>query len=369
VTPFVGPEARRLLLWFGVALLLHVPLATPLWRALPRDLFRKPYTGEALTEIPIELAALNSAADEPAPAGKRAPATAAAEATEAPPAAAPRRNSALRASAPAGAAPRAPEPRARAPRMGALGDAPVAGEKAPVRLLIHLDRLRGHWLGERLAELLGESAALEGFFAASGLEPLEHFDRAMLAASQLQDSRGSIAVLQYNAPRFRVRTGIIKLGSQSDVAFALPAPYVLVAAPSGAKPKLEQLPRSFRLPEPSGDEGLILQLLPGGRATQLAGHRLPPSLRWAALELAPRAGAGALLRIRAEAAAPGRAERAAAELTAWLKGALSIGAPELRAGEASLEAEVTLSRAELHSAVERVLALLGAPASPTAAAE
>lgn len=319
--------------WLFVALLLHLSFAGPWWRGHLLGLPRRAVPVDPLLEIPLEVAPERPASPDPAPPAREAPP---------PPQPSKRDEVAVPepSTQPQPAAARAPTPPIPPPAnppqatepspLGALADRRIIDPRANVRLLIHNQRLRGHPFGVRIGRLLRESDRLRDFFAA-GIDPLHDVERLLLASSGLSDARGSIAVLQYDVPRFRVRSAVAKLAPhaqldtggeaqaepavRADTAYVLAAPQILVIAPEAARPNAERLPRSFRLPEATGEEVIEIHVTRPSRALSRLPLVFPRSLRWLRLQLVLASDGGAALSVRAQDSSPEEASKNAQKLS------------------------------------------------------
>ena len=188
---------------------------------------------------------------------------------------------------------------APAPESAALAAGQMFGARARAVLLIHSAPLRESALGRVVGASLTKSAALSAFFEAAELEPLRDFDHFLLTTSVKPTT--TTAVLQFNVPRFRVRSAAAR--SHGELGFSLPAPQILVLAGQAGQAAAEGVPRSFRLPEPAGVEAA--ELFVHSPSTQLSRLVLPAdaSPRWLALRLLLGDGAAELTWQAADASA------------------------------------------------------------------
>jgi hypothetical protein len=159
----------------------------------------------------------------------------------------------------------------------------MLGARARAVLLIHSAPLRDLALGQAVGASLTKSVALQAFFQTAELDPLRDFDHLLLTSSA--KSTPATAVLQFNVPRFRVRSAAARLQPPNDMGFSLPAPQILVLAAPPGRVAAEALPRSFRLPEPV--RGEAVELFVHAPSKELSRRVLPAgaSPRWLALRL------------------------------------------------------------------------------------
>jgi hypothetical protein len=165
----------------------------------------------------------------------------------------------------------------------ALAAGQTLGARARAALLIHSAPLRESALGPAVGASLTKSAALQAFFQTAELEPLRDFDHLLLAS--FAKSTPATAVLQFNVPRFRVRSAAARSQLPGDLGFSLPVPQILLLAPLAGRVAAEALPRSFRLPEPG--RGEAVELFVHAPSKELSRRVLPAgaSPRWLALRL------------------------------------------------------------------------------------
>jgi hypothetical protein len=86
-------------------------------------------------------------------------------------------------------------------------------EKSPsnVAVTLYADRIRGHALGQRVADLLPRLPQWEDFFGGSSLNPVRDFDRIALFGPSFSRSADLVVAVQYNVPQAKVRASVDKL--------------------------------------------------------------------------------------------------------------------------------------------------------------
>ena len=240
-----------------------------------------------------------------------------------------------------------PEPEAEVGDAGAPIADPVAlsGEagklaedNANVRLLLHTDRIRDHWLGPRMGALLGATPQWKSFFAPTGLDPIADIDKILITGPQFRDSSQVAVVVKYNVSPEVLRGAIDKLlrarperggwGDAGAVQMAqtfadrasrliiLPAPGIALVVPPSAREHALSLGSKLSFPQTSGPEAMVAHLFTPWRA--LMGLRspvqIPKSIQWARFRILP-VGEGARIIVEAEDETPELAETHAAALT------------------------------------------------------
>jgi hypothetical protein len=355
--------------------LLHVPLAPLVDRSHVAQLFRRQPGAVVLAqnaEVPVELV---GDATEPAPAtvgasepvsGSPPPplageADAEADAVLAPaPPPVKKRRRAKQRRPPAAAAvsaqnavskssERSASSETIADPTAALGDLKPSSTQSSLRVLLHVDRLRGHALAAQVGSLLRDVEPWHGLFQEGGLDPTRDVDRLLLVAAGAGDSRSFVTIFDYNVPRFRVRQAVI---SDRDRAATFPSPSTLVISPLGAGFSLDDLPRAFRLPAPSADELLLLHVEKPSQTLSGLPLAFPSSLRWARLQATLTPAGGAWVALLARDASPAAAAHSAEALTTTFVANVVAEGDRLRA---TLE----LTPEALPALLQSVLAAIG----------
>lgn len=288
-----------------VAVAVHVLVAAP-W--LRRSATAKLAAPRPVTELPIEVAA---AEQRPARRAKRAkpqPTSAPAPAPEPVAPTVPAKHTspastanAAPVAAAASTSPAAPPPPAKSPSIPreplafvALANQPLVGEGSTGALLIHSANLRDSALGADLAKQLRTQATLAPLFEGA-LDPLRDCDQLLLARSA--DNTLGLLLVQYNAPRYKVRVA----AAQSGADYTLPA-RDLLALGGGAQAFAASVTKDFRLPDGADDDALAAYAKPPQTLTLSA---LPRPARWLTLEVRDDGSASLL----ASAAENARVER------------------------------------------------------------
>ena len=212
----------------------------------------------------------------------------------------------------------------------------VADAHANVRLIIYNDRIRHHPLGKRIGKLLGQVDQWHDFFGPAGLDPINDFDRILIAGPQLRDSANVVAVLRYNTSRQRMKKALDALvardtaeggwldagvpaararGDRAERVFVLPAPHILVVTPPSAEKSALSLSPHTRFPPGKGNVALSVYVKTPWRAFIGIRFRVPRSIAWVRMEITPTSDGGATATVIAQDASPDAATRDAEYLT------------------------------------------------------
>jgi hypothetical protein len=299
-----------------VAVAVHVLVAAP-W--LRRNPSAKAAAPRPVTELPIEVAAApaerparRAKREKPQPNSSPAPKTAAPTTPAKHTLPAPTANAAPAAAA--AVSPAATPPPAKSPSLPsaprepqafvALANQPLIGESSTGALLIHSGNLRDGTLAADLGKQLRAQPTLSTLFAGA-LDPLRDCDELLLARSA--DNGLGLLLVQYNAPRYKVRVA----AAQSGADYALPA-RDLLALGGGAQGFAASAPKDFRLPAGAEDEALSAYAKPPQTLTLSA---LSKPARWLTLQVRDD-GSGSLLASAADDANIVRTPIAKSELKA-----------------------------------------------------
>jgi hypothetical protein len=367
---------QRVAPWLGLAVLLHVPLAplvdlSPLARFFPRQ--PESVVPAPSAEIPVELvddaaepATPTVGANEPTSSGSPpSPLADEAEAigAPAPPLAKKRRRANHRRPATSAvvvaqipvsrSSERSASIETIADPIAALGDLKLPSTQSSLRLLLHVERVRGHMLAAHVGSLLRDVEQWRRLFEEGALDPTRDVERLLLVSSSVRDSRSFVSIFDYNVPRFRVRQAVVSDGSH---AATFPSPSTLVISPPGARPSLDSLPRAFRLPAPSADELLLLHVEEPARTLSGLPSTFPSSLRWARLQATLTPDGGARVALLGRDASPAAAAHSAQILTA------TLGTNVVAEGD-RLRATLELTPEALPAMLLSVLAALGSSPS------
>ncbi len=281
-----------------------------------------------------------------------------------------------------------------------IGDKRVVDPNANVRVLVQMNRVRQHPLGVRVGPLLRNVYQWRDFFGPTAIDPVRDLDRMLIVGSQLRDSSGVVAVLEFNVPQERVRSAVDLLvtrdpegawleggvpaaqarADRGDRVFVFPGPKLLVVAPPAllepAK-KLKKLPRELK-----GDEIAVAHLETPWRAFLGLPVVIPKSIRSAQLRLSPRADGGVVIDVLAHDATEPLARANAEALTAALKAATSLnlgvfgavlfGSSQKKFIEkgsfepdgTDIRGEIVLTRSQVETLLELGAGFLGGRAAP-----
>lgn len=212
----------------------------------------------------------------------------------------------------------------------------VADAHANVRLIIYNDRIRHHPLGPRIGKLLGQVDQWHDFFGPAGLDPINDFDRILIAGPQLRDSSNVVAVLRYNTSQRRIKKALDALvardtaqggwldagvpaararGDRAERTFVMPAPHILVVTPPSAEKSALSLSPKTRFPNPKGDVALSVYVKTPWRAFIGINYRVPKTIAWVRMKITPTPDGGATATVIALDKSPDAAKRDAAYLT------------------------------------------------------
>ncbi|MCC6216041.1 MAG: hypothetical protein IT376_14340 [Polyangiaceae bacterium] len=233
---------------------------------------------------------------------------------------------------------------------GAAGK--VADAKAPVRLILYLDRIRSHPHGGRVGAMLGSAYQWRDFFEGSGLDPVQDLDRILIAGPQLRVSSHVVAVVQHRLTDARARQaidGLVRrdparsrwLEGSTPVAeiwadraarvVALPSPKLLVIAP----PALRKQAAAVRGRFPAGEAGVVLTtyVAEPWKAFQGIPFEIPRTVSWVRMKVVLEADGGATAVVEAADADEASARANARDLERRLDALLQVrGVMSLLAG-------------------------------------
>ncbi|HEX2870502.1 MAG TPA: hypothetical protein VHP33_04585 [Polyangiaceae bacterium] len=272
--------------------------------------------------------------------------------------------------------------------VAGIGDKRVVDPNAHVQVLIQMNRVRQHPLGNRVGPLLRNVYQWRDFFGPTAIDPVRDLDRMLIVGSQLRDSSGVVAILEFNVPQERIRSAVDVLVSRDpqggwldggvpaamaradrgERVFVLPAPRLLVVAPPAileAARKFKRLPRELK-----GDEIALLHLDTPANAFLGLPVVIPKSIRSADVRLSPRADGGVIIDIlahdeteplaRSDAQALTQALTAATSLNLGLFGSVLFGSSQKKfiekgsfeADGADIRGEIVLSRDQVVTVLE-----------------
>ena len=227
--------------------------------------------------------------------------------------------------------------------VAGIGDKRVIDPNAHVQVLVQMNRVRQHPLGGRVGPLLRNVYQWRDFFGPTSIDPVRDLDRMLIVGSQLRDSSGVVAILEFNVPQDRIKSAVDLLVSRDpqggwldggvpaaqaradrgDRVFVMPAPKLLVVAPPSvleAAKKFKKLPRELK-----GDEIAIVHLdTPVNAFVGVPGVVIPKSIRSADIRLSPRADGGIIIDVLAHDETEPLARKDAEALTAALTAATSL---------------------------------------------
>jgi hypothetical protein len=271
--------------------------------------------------------------------------------------------------------------------VAGIGDKRVVDPNAHVQVLIQMNRVRQHPLGNRVGPLLRNVYQWRDFFGPTQIDPVRDLDRMLIVGSQLRDSSGVVAILEFNVPQERVRSAVDLLvtrdpqgtwldggvpaaqarADRGDRVFVMPAPKLLVVAPPSvleAAKKFKKLPRELK-----GDEIAIVHLDTPANAFIGLPVVIPKSIRSADVRLSPRADGGVIIDIlahdeteplaRSDAQALTQALTAATSLNLGLFGSVLFGSSQKKFIEkGTFEADGTDIRGEIVLSRDQVVTVL-----------
>lgn len=229
--------------------------------------------------------------------------------------------------------------------VGLAGEAKSITPKNPnVSLVIYLDRIRQHPLGQRFAPSLTKLKNWQNFFGGTGLEPVRDIDRILLAGPQLRDSSRVVTVIRYNVAPARVRSALDALVKRpksqgqwvpkrvpvakahvdgADRYFVMIAPSMLVVVPPDGLDQALALPRNVRFPS-AGNDAVVLFLKYPANAFRDQPLRLPTSVEWMRFSMSLNPSGGADARLDAKDKDAATAAENAPKLTEVINKAMEI---------------------------------------------
>ena len=292
--------------------------------------------------------------------------------------------------------------------VAGIGDKKVVDPNANVRVVIFNERVRQHPLGGRVGPLLRSVYQWRDFFGPTAIDPVRDIDRMMLVGSQLRDSRGVVALLQFNIPQERVRAAIDTLvardpegswdegpvpvahahADRGERAFVLRSSKLLIVTPPEALEAAKKFKR-VNLPGPKDDEIAVAYLATPWRAFLGLPVAIPKSIKSASLRLAPMPDGGVSIDILAQDESESLASSDAQALTAALIAATSVDLGMLgsimfgssqkkfiqkgsfEADHADIRGEIVLTRAQTETLLDLAGSFVGGrpprPRAPAAA--
>lgn len=228
--------------------------------------------------------------------------------------------------------------------------ASIARANAEVKLIIYTETLRGAPLGDRLGRLMANLPQWRDFFGPTRLNPVQAIDRIMLAGADIRQSTEDLVIVA----RYRVSEAIMRRAvsalveepgreglwldagvpaataraDRAERVFVLPAPHVIVVAPSSARESALSLRPPLTFPPPRADEVLVGSLLVPHAAFAKAGVPLevPRSIQYVRFEVTPTREGGARMTFVAKDASPEAARQSVAGLTEQIRGITTLGA-------------------------------------------
>jgi hypothetical protein len=284
--------------------------------------------------------------------------------------------------------------------IAGIGDKRVVDPNAHVQVLVQMNRVRQHPLGNRVGPLLRSVYQWRDFFGPTSIDPVRDLDRMLIVGSQLRDSSGVVAILEFNVPQERIRAAVDLLvardpqggwldggvpaaqarADRGDRVFVLPGPKLLVVAPPAI---LESAKKFRRLPrELKGDEIALLHLDTPSNAFLGLPVVVPKSIRSADVRLSPRADGGVIIDVlahdeteplaRADARALTEALAAATSLNLGLFGSVLFGSSQKKfiekgsfeADGSDIRGEIVLTRAQVETVLELASGFLAGRAAP-----
>ena len=263
-----------------------------------------------------------------------------------------------------------PDPVAMA---GAAGQ--VANANANVRLILYMDRIRRHPVGNRVRELLKNTWQWQDFFGTGGIDPLQDVDRILIAGPQLRDSSDVVAVVRHNVSASKIRGAVDRLvkrdrtgGAWLDAGvpaaeasadgasrvFVMPNSNLMVVAPPSARTSALGLSPTVHFPPPRGNEAVSAYLVTPWRALRGIRFSVPVSVKWARVSITETANSGALARIEAEDESADAARATASRMQQGLRWFVTLDFIE----HVSFSSQGTKIIGEVEATREQIAALL-----------
>lgn len=208
----------------------------------------------------------------------------------------------------------------------------IVESNARLQLILYIDRIRSHAVGERVAKILPRLPQWRDFFGDGGLNPVRDFDRFFVAGPSFYYSEHLFVALSYNTKREKVRAAIDRLVQRDGrwlkntplpaaIAVADRAPRLFVLAKKKlvyiAPPKLEQQALALGdrgLPDARGEEALVAVIKEPSKSFWQAGLDIPKSAHDARLRITPLADGALRLEITAQEASEAAAESTATKV-------------------------------------------------------
>jgi hypothetical protein len=271
-------------------------------------------------------------------------------------------------------------PPAPKPKNAHLLAQAISGGKTTA--LLHVDRLRAHPAGPRIAEL----PAFRDLFEGTGVDPIRDLDRAFVTATATNDEAHVIAVGEHNLDETRLARAMEELIAKSDPPgewvqnlgvraarvtierrtriVALPTPKLLVVLPEAHAAQAAGFADSGGLPEPTGAETLVATAIEPHKTLKMPKRfAVPATIQRGEARLVLEPGGGATVEANAVSTDPAQAKRDAAEMTDKIENAttLKVSVVKVRvfkpiefvAEGSNVKSKVALSKDE----VERLLGL------------
>ncbi len=220
--------------------------------------------------------------------------------------------------------------------------AKAVDQKAYVGLVVYMDRVRSHPAGKKIGALLPQLPQWRDFFRASGLDPVQDFERLHVVGPSFTNSSQVIAQLEYRTSTERVVSAVDQLVRRSGGRWVSRAPPVarayadraersfIVRAPNAvvvAPPKLEERLLAAGRPEiaePESDEAVVARIEKPHAPFARLGVMLPQSLESITLWLYPRAQGAVEIYAEGRDHSAAEAREHAFGLEQQLNGALAV---------------------------------------------
>lgn len=198
----------------------------------------------------------------------------------------------------------------------------IADSNANVKMFLFTEVVREHPLGAKIGELLRRTPQWRDFFGPSDIDPVADIDRVMIAGPQLRNSSEVVAVVQHKLGRDRIEKAFGGLVARhgtwidqpqlvakaradgADRVFAAPNSEVVLVAPLSLEKQVRAMGAETKFPPSAKDVALTAYILHPANAAKGTGIKLPPSLKWARLDLRPLPDGGAVLKILAQDETP-----------------------------------------------------------------
>lgn len=252
---------------------------------------------------------------------------------------------------------------------GKAGD--LVKSNARLQMIVYADKLRGHPIGERVADLLPRLPQWSDFFADSVVNPVRDFDRFFVAGPSFYHSDQLVIAMEYNTKRERILKavdGLVKRGGHW--VDGTPVPTALAVADRAERvfvvseqpvvwvvpPKLQDAAlklRERRIPKSRGAEALVATIAEPKVSLARLQLEIPESVRDVKLRITPLPKGEVLIELSAldkdDETAKKTAQSVSASVNAMVDFLTGLSGVLDRIGFGGLASSMKLPRVELQT--------------------